>query len=305
VHPLRSHHERLSKYRKCLLREVETYVVELQLTRVVHLGLPAYNEEAAIRPLFERIISARTQLVKSGLAEDLRVIFYNDGSTDGTVAEVRSRATNARVTLLSPETNGGLGRALQGIFSYFLQDARTNDVLIVMDSDDTHDPSQIMDLLKRMDSHGEDIVIASRYRRGSRVSGVPANRQILSLGFAAIVKLALPIKGVRDYSCGYRAYTYSSLKSVASEQGFVLDEPGFASMPEVLVRLRREPLHFGEVPLDLHYDQRLTMSKMRPWQNSLRLLKCLVIWRFQAQRQSKSARSQTSLLDGIAIEVIE
>jgi len=277
-------------------------VVEFNPSRIVYLGLPAYNEQAAIRPLFGRINIAREQLVDSGLAVDLQVIFYNDGSTDETVAEVRSQAIGSKVTLLSPENNGGLGRALQGIFSYFLQEARTCDVLVVMDSDDTHDPDQIMDLLKRMDGRGEDVVVASRYRKGSRVSGVPANRQILSLGFAAMVKLVLPIKGVRDYSCGYRAYTYSSLKSGASEQGFVIDEPGFASMPEILVRLRQKPLQFGEIPLDLHYDQRLTESKMRAWHNSVRLLQCLVRWRLSPPRPVSGSGNLDSPLSRLTVE---
>ena len=279
-------------------------MVEHKLNRVVYLGLPAFNEEAAIRPLFDRIRSARTQLIDSVLAGDLRVIFYDDGSTDKTAAEVRSQATGLRVTLLSPPHNGGLGRALQGIFSYFLQEANPTDLLVIMDSDDTHDPAQIKDLLERMDGEGEDIVVASRYRKGSRISGVPANRQILSLGFAGLVKIVLPIKGVRDYSCGYRSYSYPSLRSIASDKGFVIDEPGFASMPEVLVRLRQGNLRFGEIPLDLHYDQRLTISKMKAWENSMKLLKCLFVWRFNDKFPSRSTNFQAHVLDGLAIEEI-
>lgn len=271
-------------------------------SRVVYLGLPAFNEQAAIRPLFQRIRAARTKLTDAGLIKDLQVIFYDDGSTDDTAAEVRINAVDVPVTLLSPERNGGLGKALQGIMSYFLQRAASSDVLVIMDSDDTHDPAQIEALLGRMDAHGEQVVVASRYQRGSRISGVPANRQVLSLGFAALVKTILPIKGVRDYSCGYRAYTYASLRAVAKGEDFHLDESGFASMPEILVRLRNQSLRFGEIPLQLHYDQRLTISKMRAWQNTTRLMQCLMRWRISPPQAGHSVNGYTPILQEIGIE---
>lgn len=270
--------------------------------RTVYLGLPAFNEEAAIAPLFAKICRSRKHLVQSGIAKDLHIIFYDDGSTDQTVKELKKNRNGLNVTLLSPRQNGGLGRALQGIITNFLDQAAPDDVLVVMDTDDTHDPSQIADLLHRMEEKQEHVVVASRYRKGAFISGVPMNRQLLSLGFAVLVKVFLPIKGVRDYSCGYRAYAYTALASANTPSGFPLTEPGFASMPEVLMRLRGSDLRFGEVPLRLAYDQRLTESKMRAWQNTTRLLKCLVSWRLSPPTSMQSSGAAPPILSDIHVE---
>ena len=260
-------------------RGVTTSMTKLPERRCVYLGLPAFNEELAIAPLFARISAAKLDLIKAGLVSDLRVIFYDDGSTDNTADQVRETCEGLDVFLLTPKHNGGLGVAMRGLITQFLDQAQKEDILVVMDADDTHDPNQISELLISMDRHGQDVVVASRYRRGSRVAGVPPYRQVLSLGFGALVRIMLPIKGIRDYSCGYRLYTYPALSVASNESGFPLQESGFASMPEVLVRLRGHGLAFGEIPLKLAYDRRLTESKMRAWQNTRRLLSRIWSWR--------------------------
>lgn len=272
------------------------------VTRRIFLGLPAFNEFAAIGPLFEKIRAAHQDLVESELAQGIEVIFYDDGSTDGTASEVRSQTKELPVSLLLPAGNGGLGIALEKIINYFLEVGTESDVLVIMDSDDTHDPRQIKDVLLRMDRESEDIVIASRYRRGAVIAGVPLSRQVLSLGFAFLVKTMLPIKGVRDYSCGYRAYSYPALKEATSEYGFSLTESGFSAMPEILIRLRGKGWRFGEIPLHLAYDQRQTESKMRAWENSKRLLNCMVRWRVAAPADEPSRTSKSSPLEGIAVQ---
>ena len=280
-------------------------VQNAQSSRIVYLGLPAFNEAEAIQPLFGRISAARTSLISAGLAGNLKVIFYNDGSTDGTVREVRSHAADFEVMLLSPDRNGGLGRALQGIMTFFLTSAAPQDVLVVMDADDTHDPSQIPELLVRMDRDQKDVVIASRYQRGSQTRGVSGVRQFLSVGFALLVKAVLPIKGVRDYSCGYRAYSFESLNRASHGASFRLDETGFAAMPEILVRLRGKNLRFGEIPLELSYDRRLTQSKMRAWQNSFRLLHCVARWRLFGLESRANLSHAISASDPPTLEVLE
>lgn len=247
--------------------------------RIVYLGLPAYNEELAIAPLFSRIREAKRNLISKNLVADVRVIVYDDGSTDDTVVEVRDNSRELDVQLLIPDGNGGLGVALRGLFTQFMEQANPQDLLVIMDTDDTHDPSQIEELLTALDQGSKDVVIASRYRKGSQTSGVPTYRQLLSLGFAGLVRIVLPIRGVLDYSCGYRIYSYSALTTIHTASGFPLQESGFASMPEVLVRLRTKSLTFGEIPLKLAYDRRLTASKMQAWQNSRRLLSRIWSWK--------------------------
>ena len=272
--------------------------------RTVFLGLPAFNESAAISPLFARIRLAKNDLKARGLASDLVVIFYDDGSTDDTTEMVKASHGDLGIFLLTPSQNGGLGTALQGIMSYFLKVGTGSDVLVIMDCDDTHDPRQISDLLTRMDAEEEDIVIASRYRKGAVIAGVPMSRQIFSLGFAFLVKTMLPIRGVRDYSCGYRAYAYAPLKQASSARGFQLQEAGFSAMPEILIRLRAQGWRFGEIPLELAYDRRETQSKMRAWQNTRRLMQCIARWRLAQPRSEELSIASDNVLLNITIEAL-
>jgi dolichol-phosphate mannosyltransferase len=255
--------------------------------RTLYLGLPAYNEELAIAPLFSRIRLARQALVNKNLVSDLRVLVYDDGSTDRTALEVKQNSRELNVQLLIPKENGGLGVALRGLFTQFMEEASPGDLLVIMDTDDTHDPAQIEELLLLLDQGGLDVVIASRYRKGSRTSGVPTYRQALSIGFAGLVRLVLPIRGVLDYSCGYRMYTHTALTRIYTDGGFPLQESGFAAMPEVLIRLRGQSLRFGEIPLRLAYDRRLTASKMQAWKNSKRLLSRIWSWRLHPEGLSQ------------------
>ena len=279
-------------------------MTEGKTNRVVYVGLPAYNEAAAISPLLSRVEAARIDLIKHGAVRDLQIIFYDDGSTDDTAQCVRESHRGTETFVLSPPSNGGLGVALQGIVNFFLTVATDEDVLVVMDCDDTHDPQQIAELLSRMDRFGEDVVIASRYRRGAVVAGVSWNRQLLSFGFAVLVKIVLPIRGVRDYSCGYRAYAKAPLMKASGDGGFQLQEPGFSAMPEILMRLRPGKWNFGEIPLLLAYDRRLTQSKMRAWKNSSRLLQCLVFWRLHPHRVSEDAPPAREPLGDVSVEIL-
>ena len=272
--------------------------------RLVFLGLPAFNEAAAIRPLFERIRQAQGKLVEAGLVDGLRVILYDDGSTDGTADEACLNSRDLDLSVLTPPHNGGLGVALQGIVTFFLREATESDVLVVMDCDDTHDPGQIQQLLEQMLTHGDDVVVASRYRRGAVISGVTGTRQVLSLGFALLVKTVLPMQGVRDYSCGYRSYAYGPLKAAVRDGQFILDQPGFAAMPEILIRLRGQRWQFGEIPLQLAYDRRQTESKMRAWHNTIRLLKCVVRWRFTPPSNRASLPSETHAPVDFVVETL-
>jgi dolichol-phosphate mannosyltransferase len=76
--------------------------------------------------------------------------------------------------------------------------------------------------------------------------------------------LLFPIKGVRDYTCGYRAYDVGMLKKVVADSGSeFFDQDGFQVMVDILLKLRRQPdVIFGEVPLILRYDHKAGASKM-------------------------------------------
>jgi dolichol-phosphate mannosyltransferase len=132
-----------------------------------------------------------------------------------------------------------------------------------MDADNTHTPGLIRNMI-RVVREGADVVIASRYQSGSYIRGVPLHRKLLSLGARAMFQIFFPIPGIRDYTCGYRAYRASVLKEAFRRYGddFVNQE-GFQCMVDILLKLRRMDLIFREVPLILRYDLKEGASKMK------------------------------------------
>ena len=137
-----------------------------------------------------------------------------------------------------------------------------DDIIITMDADNTH-PAGLAIRMVRLIREGNDVVIASRYRKGSYVRGLPRSRQFLSYAGSWLCRVLFPIRGVRDYTCGYRAYRVAALLQLMSRYGKdFITETGFASMVDILLRLREEQLIFTEVPLVLRYDLKPGRSKM-------------------------------------------
>ena len=226
--------------------------------RQVWVVLPAYNEEAALPVLLEAIDGAM-----SAAELPYRIVLVDDGSADRT-PEIAERYT-ARLPLIVERhpVNLGLGATLRDGLTRASELAAATDVLVTLDADNSQPAGLIPRMVRAVDT-GCDVVIASRYRPGSRVFGVPLARRALSYWGSWLFRLVLPIPAVRDYTCGFRAYRASALQQALAErgQGF-FDQQGFQSMVDVLLKLRGRGLTFGEVPLVLRYDLKEGASKMR------------------------------------------
>jgi dolichol-phosphate mannosyltransferase len=88
--------------------------------------------------------------------------------------------------------------------------------------------------------------------------------------------------GVRDFTCGFRAYRAPVIRLAFERYGerFV-DQAGFQCMLDVLLKLRRFGWVIGEVPMVLRYDRKGGASKMRVWRTARASLALLVRRRFE------------------------
>ena len=132
-----------------------------------------------------------------------------------------------------------------------------------MDGDNTHDPCYVISMLEQI-CKGYDCIIASRYCDRSKTKGVSPFRLFLSWGARVYYTLVLGVKNVKDYTCGYRAYTYKIISEAEERFGqqFV-EHRSFACMMEVLYKLSLLGAKFQEVPFELRYDNKEGESKMR------------------------------------------
>lgn len=230
-----------------------------KLTRSrVWLVLPALNEEQSLPALITRIEEA---MFEANLAYHL--VFVDDGSTDGTLAIMNGAAERFPATVLVHGENLGLGAAIRDGLMQAARLSDPRDIVVTLDSDNTHSPDLILRMV-RLVREGHDMVIASRYRTGSRIRGVPWSRRLLSRAASLLLRVMFPTAGVRDYTSGYRAYRALVLQRVIAQyRDSFFDQDGFQVMVDILLKLRRDrSLIFGEVPLILRYDLKADASKM-------------------------------------------
>jgi len=220
--------------------------------------LPAYNEETSLPPLLD----AMNDVLKASQIP-YGVIVVDDGSRDATARVAREASQRMPVEVITHEKNQGLAAAIRMGLCTALQRCRPDDVIVTMDSDNTHPPALIPHMLELLEND-HDVVIASRFQPGARLVGVPLLRQLYSVAARWLFQLLFPIRGVRDYTCGYRAYRAAALREAFSKYGDgFISEAGFSCMADLLLKMRRLPLAMGEVPLELRYDRRGSDSKMK------------------------------------------
>lgn len=227
--------------------------------------LPAYNEEKSLPHLLKRMESLRNRPPKG-----MTVFVVDDGSTDHTASIVKKGVPGLDIKLVSHEKNLGLGQAVQTGIKEVLNVASDNDMIVIMDADDTHDVTLLQAMTEKMEN-GADIIIASRFVRGGDDRSAPLFRRFLSRGAAQVFKRFLPLNGkaytdggIRDFTSGYRAYNVSLLKKASRHWGErLIEEQGFACMVELLLKLRYWSPVTEEVPMHLRYDRKLGSSKLK------------------------------------------
>ena len=111
----------------------------------VWIAIPAYQEAGTIRAL-----------AQEALAQCPRVMVVDDGSTDGTAAQLH----DLPVTLLAHPRNLGKAASLRTAFLHALEQAA--DCVIALDGDGQHDPADAPLLLAAWRREPERIVIGSR-----------------------------------------------------------------------------------------------------------------------------------------------
>jgi dolichol-phosphate mannosyltransferase len=221
---------------------------------VVHVVLPAYDEQSSIGDLIARIAEV---MDGAGLAFDILVV--DDGSTDATAGIARA---GRNTTVVSNERNRGLGVTISRGLRMAADSSGPGSVIVTMDADLTQDPMYIPSMIGTW-RQGADVVIASRFRPGSRVHGLSWDRHVMTWGARVVVSALMSVPGVRDYSCGFRLYDPQVLTAAfdALGDGFVT-QTGFACMVEIVAKLRGSA-RMAEVPFELHYDAKRTPSAMR------------------------------------------
>lgn len=222
--------------------------------------IPAFNEEAGILPILDRVLALRGPLAEAGLAGP-EVIVVDDGSQDRT-GELVQRFGD--VHLIRNVENRGYGAALKAGMAQ-----ATGDLIAFLDADGTYPPESFPRLCQAALA-GADVVIGSRMAgaiNGAQ-NGMPWTRRVGNRVFAGLVT-ALGDHRVRDCASGMRVLRREILPKL-----YPLPD-GLNFTPIMTVRAMHEGLNLVEVPIA--YAERVGESKLSVARDGLQYTRS-IIW---------------------------
>lgn len=229
---------------------------------MIFVIFPAYNEERVIRSALTAL-----QRAMAGRPERYTAVLVDDGSRDRTIAEAEGAVADAGgalpLVVLRHEQNRGLGAGLRTGIYWCLERAGDEDIIVTLDADNTHPPA-LIPALTDLVRQGNDLAIASRYRAGAEVHGVPAHRRLLSDVGRLVFQALYPVRGARDYTCCFRAYSVPILRRARQVYGEDLcTARGFEAVMDLLLRLGSVGAKVAEMGFVLDYGDRVGQSKMK------------------------------------------
>lgn len=169
------------------------------------------------------------------------ILIVDDNSPDGTASVIRAAAErNPRIRLHSRPGKLGLNTAHLYAMQYALDQGY--DVLVTMDADGSHQPSQIPRLISGLGR--AQFCIGTRSRGGTHQAA--RFRRVLSRGANTMARLFLPM-GLSEYTTSFRAFSRPALlAALQHEYGY----SGYAFFIECLEALHREGIAMTECPID-------------------------------------------------------
>ncbi len=155
-----------------------------------------YNEEPNIKPMINAIFEALPDI-------DFELIYVDDGSTDGTIREVKS-FSDKRLRLIELKMNYGQSSALAA----GIADAK-GEYVVLLDGDLQNDPTDIPMMLEMAEKEDWDLV-----------AGIRANRQdgmflrkIPSKIANSIIRKTTDVH-MKDYGCTLKVFKSDLAKSI-------------------------------------------------------------------------------------------
>ena len=239
------------------LKRKRGYQWGLHPKTTVYILLPCYNEEENLEELVAEISRKCESL-------NYKIVAVDDGSKDATYSVLCCLSRTYPLVVLRHEENRGLHEALRTLLLWVDENTDDSDYVILMDSDLTHSPEYIPQMIRACEEQGADIVIASRFVEGGKQINVPFHRSLLSKGLRLFTKLMLRLP-VEDVSSGYRCIRSAAIKRMIKTYGpdGIIESKGFDVQLEILFKLFMKGAKIAEIPFTLNYSKKKGKSKLK------------------------------------------
>ena len=209
--------------------------------------LPTYNEAPNIGQLIRRIF---------GINRNYHVVVVDDNSPDktGDIAE-NLKKEYANLSVIHRSGKLGLGTAYEAGFAMGL--AEQFPFILTMDSDFSHDPVYIPQILELAQQQDCDLVIGSRYVPGGGIENWPWHRKFLSRLANTTAHAILSLEA-KDCTAGFRCYSYRFLRGIDFSK---IKSEGYSYLTEILYLCQRKRGKIREVPI-IFTDRKRGASKI-------------------------------------------
>jgi len=223
----------------------------------ISIILPCYNEEA-ILPVNLNVITK--YLESKNEKYKWEIVIINDGSKDqtGKIADGLAEKNN-HIRVIHHPTNLNLGNALKTGF----KNAK-GDIIVVMDIDLSYSVDHIEKMVDKMIETSSDIVIASPYMPGGKVTDVPFGRKIMSRWVNRFMRIAAQDK-YHTYTGMVRAYKKDFIQTVN------LKTKDYEINPEILYKAMILRARVEEIPAHLDWTEQNKYADKRT--SSMRVLR--------------------------------
>ena len=216
---------------------------------LVSIIIPVFNEEFTVGNVIERVMVVAE---KCNFLHEIIVV--DDCSTDGSLEILKSK----KVKVYRLKRHMGKGYALRA----GLKRARGN-IIVMMDSDGSHQPEDLPKMLNQVSEDKADLVIGSRFMRSESLFAKKINRVGVQL-FNFLIKI-LTGKAVTDSQSGYRVMKSSILRDMD------LKSNGYEIESEMLIKAIKKGCRIKEVPIK--FEQRTYgKSKLDPLKDGAKIL---------------------------------
>ena len=194
--------------------------------------IPAYNEEATIKNVIQRIKLKMPQA-------DILVV--NDGSKDNT----SRKAKTAGAKVIDLPYNLGIGGAMQTGYLYAKENGY--DIAVQVDGDGQHDPSYIKELIEPIINNSADVVVGSRYISKTNYKSSVFRR--MGMIFFSFLVSTLTNQKFKDTTSGFRAVNKEVINYFSNH--YPVDYPEV----DVLIRLKKRNFRIAELPVEMYKRQ--------------------------------------------------
>jgi glycosyltransferase involved in cell wall biosynthesis len=223
----------------------------------ISVVVPCYNEEAILAINLTTIINYLESKSHKYLWE---ILIINDGSKDRT-GQIANEFADQRkeIRVIHHPVNLNLGHALQSGFCN-----SRGDVIVVLDVDLSYSVEYIEEMVDKLREASADIVIASPYMKGGKVTAVPFKRRILSRWVNRFMRMASQ-DTYYTFTGMVRAYRRDFIRTLN------LKTKDYEINPEIIYKAMILRARMVEIPAHLDWSEQNKYSGQR--KSSLRIIR--------------------------------